>query len=188
MGASFIFHGLAAEFARSLGTSQPAAARYLDLLVDTFVVRKLRPWHENLKKRQVKSPKTYLEDTGLLHALLNLPQRRDLDGHPQVGVSWEWFAMKAVMTRLGADRNECYFWATHQGAQLDLLVVRGRHRHGFEFKRSSAPTMTASMRIALADLRLDSLTVIHAGETTYPMGAGVRAVAFGDLGGQIRPL
>ena len=185
------YHGQlfnAAEFARSLGTSQPTAARYLDLLVDTFVVRRLRPWHENLKKRQVKSFKTYLEDTGILHALLNLPSRRDLEGHPKVGASWESFVMSAVIACLGARANECFFWATHQGAELDLLVVRGRHRHGFEIKRSTAPTLSASMRVALSDLGLDSLTVVHAGDVTYPMAARVRAVAFGDLGVQVKPL
>ena len=185
------YHGQlwnAAEFARSLGTSQPTAARYLDLLVDTFVIRKLRPWHENLKKRQVKSPKTFLEDTGLLHALLNLPRQRDLEGHPKVGASWESFAMSAVITRLGVRFDECYFWATHQGAELDLLVVRGRRRHGFEIKRNSAPTLSASMRSALSDLRLDSLSVVHAGEDTYPMAARVRALAFRDIGTELRPL
>ena len=185
------YHGQlwnAAEFARSLGTSQPTAASYLDLLVDTFIVRKLRPWHENLKKRQVKSPKTYLEDTGLLHALLNLPQKRDLEGHPKVGASWESFAMSAVIARLGARPEECYFWATHQGAELDLLVVRGRHRHGFAFKRHSAPVITASMRVALSDLGLESLTVVHAGDATYPMAQRLRAVPFPKLSTELRPL
>ena len=185
------YHGQtwnAAELARSLGVSQPTAQNYLDLLVATFVARKLRPWHENLKKRQVKSPKVYLEDTGVLHALLNLSDQRDLEGHPKVGASWEWFALRAVVARLRARWDECYFWATHQGAELDLLVVRGRRRRGFEFKRSSAPTMTASMRIALRDLCLDSLDIVHAGDETYPLAKRARAVAFADVGAEIHPL
>jgi len=185
------YHGQlwnAAEFARSLGTSQPTATRYLDVLVDTFVVRKLNPWHENLKKRQVKSPKVYLEDTGLLHALLNLPQQLDLERHPKVGASWESFAMNALIARLGARADECYFWATHQGAELDLLVVRGRRRLGFEIKRNSAPKLSASMRIALKDLRLDSLSVVHGGDVSYPMAAKVRAVALRDISTELRTL
>jgi hypothetical protein len=185
------YHGQtwnAAEVARSLGVSQPTAGRYLDLLAHTFVVRKLRPWHENLKKRQVKSPKVYLEDTGILHALLNLPRQRDLDGHPKVGASWEWFALRTVVARLGARWDECHFWATHQGAELDLLVVRGRRRWGFEFKRSSAPSMTASMRIALCDLGLHSLDVVHAGSRTYRMSRDVRAVALDDVEAEIASL
>ncbi len=185
------YHGQtwnASELARSLGVSQPTAARYLDLLVDTYVVRKLRPWHENLKKREVRSPKVYLEDTGILHSLLNLPSMRDLVSHPKVGASWEFFAMRAAIARLGARWDECYFWATHQGAELDLLVVRGRRRYGVEFKRSSAPTMTASMRIALSDLGLTSLRVVHAGEASYPMAAGVRAVALADLSTEFKPI
>jgi len=177
----------AAEIARSLGVSQPTSGRYLDVLVDTFVARKLRPWHENLKKRQVRSPKVDLGDEGLLHALLNLPTQRDLEGHPKVGASWESFAMREVVHRLGVRWDECCFWATHQGVELDLLVVRGRRRLGFEFKRTTAPRLTRSMRTALADLSLDALAVVHAGQVSFPLAPKVRAVAWADRMREIRP-
>lgn len=176
------------ELARSLGVSQPTVRTYLGLLEATFVVRRLQPWHENLKKRQVKAPKLYLEDTGLLHCLLNLPTQFDLDGHPKVGASWESFAMGAVVSRLGARWDECYFWATHQGAELDLLVVRGRKRLAFEFKRTTAPRTTSSMRIAMDDLGLPSLRVVHLGDHTFPMAEKITAVAFRDLEANLRPL
>jgi len=178
------YHGQifnASVLGRSLGVSAPTVVRYLDLLVATFVVRRLRPWHANIKKRQVKSPKIYINDTGLLHALLNLPQRLDLDRHPKVGASWESFAMNEVVAQLGARWDECSFWATHQGAELDLLVVRGRRRLGFELKRSSAPRLTPSMRIAARDLSLTRLTVIHAGKDSYPLARHIRAVPLSRL-------
>ena len=106
--------------------------RYLDLLEATFMVRTLQPWHENLAKRQVKAPKVYLADSGLLHTLLDIDEPRQLFRHPKVGASWEGFCIDAVLRRLGARRGEAHFWATHAGAELDLLVVRGRRRLGFE--------------------------------------------------------
>ena len=133
------------ELGRSLGVGSKAIRSYLDALVCTFVVRRLRPWHENLKKRQVKSPKVYVEDTGLLHALLNLPERIDLERHPKVGASWESFAMAEVVARPKGrcpGPDDC---KPHQGAELDLLVVRGRRRYGFEFKRTVAPRVTKSV-------------------------------------------
>ncbi len=165
-----------AEFARNFGVGNHAVRRYLDFLTDTFVVRQLRPWHENLSKRQVKSPKVYVADTGLLHSLLAIDTALDLERHPKVGASWEWFAIQTVTRRLGARPDECYFWATHASAELDLLVVRGERRLGFEIKRTTAPTVTPSMRIALQDLRLESLTVLHAGRATWQMADRIRAV------------
>jgi predicted AAA+ superfamily ATPase len=176
------------ELGRALGVGHPTIARHLDALVSTFVVRRLRPWHENIKKRQVKSPKVYVEDNGLLHALLNLSGRIDLERHPKVGASWESFAMAEVVGLLGVRPEECWFWATHQGAELDLLIVRGRRRWGFEFKRTSAPEVTASMRVALRDLGLVRLDVIHAGEHSFPMAPKVRAIAARDLGSALKPL
>ena len=178
----------ASELGRSLGVSDATVRRYLDLLQGTFVVRLLRPWHENLAKRQVKSPKVYITDSGLLHALLGVGSMHDLLGHPRAGASWEGLLLAQVVLRLGARPDECYFWGTHQGAELDLLVVRGRRRLGFEFKRSEAPEPTPSMRIALADLKLDQLTVVHAGKESWPMAAKVRAVAAARLLDEVAPL
>lgn len=166
-----------AEIGRSLGVTPTTGRRYLDILTSALVLRQLPPWFENLGKRQVKSPKVYLTDSGLLHALLNLETHHELSGHPKVGASWEGFALTEVTTRIGARPEECFFWATHSGAELDLLVVRGNRRLGFEFKHSALPKMTRSMHIALADLRLDRLDVIHTGEHTFPLGENVRAVS-----------
>lgn len=184
-------HGQAwngAEFARSLGVSLPTVRRWLDLLVSTFLVRVLTPWSENLSKRQVKAPKVWIADPGLLHALLGIGDRESLLGDPKVGLSWEGFAMAAVVRRLGALREECHFWATHAGAELDLLVVRGRRRIGFEFKRTSAPEATRSMRIAMEDLRLGDLVVVHGGRESFPMGKGIRALALGRVLDDLPPL
>ena len=166
------YHGQiwnAAEFARSFGVSDMTVRRYLDLLAGTFVVRVLPPWHENLAKRQVKSPKVYLADSGLLHALLNLGTREDLERHPKVGASFEGFALDAVVSRLGARRDERFFSATPAGAGLDLLIVRGRTRIGVEVKRTVAPAVTPSMRIALQDLRLSRSTSSTPGPDTFPL-------------------
>lgn len=167
----------ASEFGRNFGVSDKTVRRYLDALTAAFVVRQLQPWHENLKKRQVKSPKVYVADTGLLHALLDLDTRDALEHHVKVGASWESLAIDTVTRRLGARPRECHFWATHAGAELDLFVLRGRTRLGFEIKRTAAPGLTPSMRSALSDLKLDRLDVIHAGADTYPLAERVRAVA-----------
>jgi len=151
-------------------------------------VRQLQPWSENLAKRQVKAPKVYLADTGMLHTLLGLPTADAVKSHPRVGASWEWFAMSAVIRRLGARESKCWFWATHQGAELDLLVTDGTKRRGFEFKRTVAPVVTKSMRIAMQDLRLGSLDVVHAGDDTFQMGDRIRAVALGRVLDDVEPL
>ncbi len=185
------YHGQAwnaSELARSFGVSDMTVRRYLDLLAATFVVRVLPPWHENLAKRQVKAPKVYLADSGLLHALLGIRSRDDLEGHPKVGASWEGFGLAAVVDRLQARRSECFFWATYGGAELDLLVVRGRKRLGFEFKRTTAPAVTPSMRTALEDLRLARLDVIHAGDHTFSLAPRIRAVALSRLLEDLQPL
>jgi predicted AAA+ superfamily ATPase len=185
------YHGQtwnASELGRAFGTSDASVRRYLDLLTSTFVVRQLLPWHENLSKRQVKAPKVYLADSGLLHALLGLRDREALLGHPKVGASWEGFVLNEVLTQLRAEPEEAHYWATYAGSELDLLVVRGRQRLGFEFKRTEAPRISPSMRSALADLRLDELTVLHAGEKTFPLAERVRAVAARHLLDEIEPL
>jgi len=178
----------ASEFARSFGVADTTVRSYLDLLTSALVVRQLPPWHENISKRQVKAPKVYIADSGILHTLLNLTNLEDLNGHPKLGASWEGFVLKEVIRRLGARREECFFWATHGGAELDLLVVRGRQRLGFEFKRTSAPRVTKSMRVALKDLKLGRLDVVHAGEETYDLSGGIRAVALSRLLDDLTPL
>ncbi len=169
------------ELARAFGVTPATVRRYLDLMTSALVLRQLQPWFENLGKRQVKSPKVYIIDSGLLHALLNLETHEDLTGHPKIGASWEGFALNEVTTRIGARPEECFFWATHGGAELDLLVIRGRRRWGFEFKHSALPKMTRSMHSALADLRLDRLDVVHTGEHTFPLTDSVRALALTRL-------
>ena len=152
-----------------------------DLLVDTFMIRLLPPWSQNVGKRIVKSPKLYFRDSGLLHHVLGIRDGNDLVRHVKVGASFEGFALQELTRHLRIDRRECFFWATHQGAELDLLVVRGSRRFGFEFKHTVAPEATKSMHIAMQDLDLDRLDVIHLGKDTYPLGKGIRAVAFERL-------
>lgn len=160
--------------ARSMGISEPTIRRYLDILTQTLMVRQLQPWHENLGKRQVKAPKIYFRDTGLLHALMNVQSLAQLATHPQSGASWEGFALEQVL-RL-AKPDQAFFWATHQGAELDLLMLRGSERIGVEFKRSAAPKVTPSMRIAMDDLKLDALYVMYPGLYRYPMADRIEAV------------
>jgi predicted AAA+ superfamily ATPase len=169
------------QIASSFGVSQPTIRNYLHILAETFVVTILPPWHENIRKRQVKSPKLYISDSGLLHALLDLKDLRDVERHPQLGASWEGFAISAITQHLGASSDQCYFWATHQGAELDLLVVQGSKRFGFEIKRTVAPKKTKSMLLAMDALGLKQLEVVHSGKATYQLDSHIRAVAFSDL-------
>ena len=169
----------AAEAARSLGVTEPTARRYLDILTGLFMVRQLRPWHQNLKKRQVKSPKVYLRDSGLLHALLGLASEREVLSHPKAGASWEGFAIEEALRTVRSEA--AYFWATHTGAELDLLLfVRGR-RYGVEVKFQDAPRLTPSMRIALEDLGLRRLTVLYPGDRRYQLERRVDVVPLAEL-------
>jgi predicted AAA+ superfamily ATPase len=145
------------------------------------VIRQLPPWHETIGKRQVKAATVYVRDSGLLHALLNLPTHDDLVSHPKVGAYWEGFIIEEIITQLRSHTSECFFWRTYQGAKLDLLVVRGRQRIGFEIKHTSAPALTPSMRLAATDLKLDALHVIHAGAHAYSMAERIRAVPAAHL-------
>ena len=165
------------ELARAFGVSHHVVRRYLDALESTFMVRALKPWSANLGKRQVKSPKIYIRDSGLLHQLLGIDTRTELERHPKVGASWEGFVIENLIQTLGVDERQCYFWATHAGAEIDLIVQRGGRLRGFEVKRTSSPAITRSMRTAVADLPLHSLDVIHAGADTFPLARGIRAVA-----------
>lgn len=176
------------EIARSLAVSEASVRRYVDLLTSALVLDQLQPWHENLSKRQVRSPKVFVTDSGLLHVLLGIETHEELTGHPKLGASWEGFAMKQVVRQLGLRSSECYFWATHAGAELDLLVVKGRRRWGFEFKRTSQPKVTRSMATAIDDLGLRGLTVIHAGADSFPLSKKIRAVALARIGSDLESL
>ncbi|MGD0309961.1 MAG: ATP-binding protein [Acidobacteriota bacterium] len=169
----------AAEAARSLGVSEPTARRYLDLLAGLFMVRQLQPWHENLNKRQVRACKVYVRDSGLLHTLLGLISDREVLSHPKVGASWEGFAIETVLELVRPEA--AYFWATHTGAELDLLFLKRGRRYGVEMKFQDAPRLSPSMRIALEDLRLDHLTVIYPGEVRYALGDCVSVVPLAEL-------
>jgi predicted AAA+ superfamily ATPase len=173
-----------ARFASSFGVSDTSVRRYLDLLTSALVVRQLQPWHENVGKRQVRAPKVYLSDSGLLHALLDLEDRIAVERHPVLGASWEGFVLAQLDAAIGARPDQRYFWATHAGAELDLLVVRGSTRIGVEIKRTAAPRMTASLRSAIATLRLDRAYLVHAGEHSFPLRNGVEAVAAAEIPGR----
>ena len=166
----------AAEVARSLGVSAPTVNSYLDTLVDSLLVRKLTPWFEDLKKRQVKAPKVYLTDTGLLHSLLRLDTQPALLGHPKAGASWEGFAMQEALRMLSVAWEDCHYWATHRGAEIDLLAFARGRRIGVEFKRTSAPRMTRSLHSALADLKLDRIFMIFPGHDRFRLHERVEAV------------
>jgi predicted AAA+ superfamily ATPase len=170
----------AAEPARSLGVSEPTVRRYLDLLAGLFMVRQLRPWHENISKRQVKAPKVYLRDSGLLHQLLGVRSEKELLAHPKCGASWEGYAIEEAMKLVQPE--EAYFWATHQGAELDLFLLKDGHRLGVEVKRTDAPTLTPSMRIAMDNLKLEHLIVLYPGPSRYALSDGVTVLPLAVLG------
>ena len=167
----------ASEFGRSFGVADTTVRRYLDMLAGALVVRQLQPWHENIKKRQVKAPRIYIRDTGLLHALLGIGDLTSLNSHPKSGASWEGLLLETVIEQLGLSEERTFFWSVHSGAELDLLVSRGRHRIGVEIKRTTAPKVTRSMRTAALDLNLAEVVVIHAGAESYRLARNVRAVA-----------
>ena len=176
------YHGQvwnAADPARSLGVNESTVRRYLDWLTQAFLVRQLQPWFANLGKRQVKAPKIYLRDSGLLHELLGIADPGALARHPKCGASWEGFALDQVLRIARPD--EAYFWATHAGAELDLLMFKDGRRVGVEFKRSDAPHLTPSMRIALDDLALDALYVVYPGDRRYALAPRVQAVPLAAL-------
>jgi uncharacterized protein len=168
-----------AELARALAVSESTVRRYLDLLTGVFMVRQLPPWFENLSKRQVKAPKVFVRDSGLLHALLGIANQRDLELHPKVGASWEGYAVEEVLKALQPD--EAYYWATHQGAELDLLLFKHGRRLGVECKRKDAPTLTPSMRIALNDLNLDRLVVVYPSERRYALTDRVEVIPLVEM-------
>ena len=170
-----------AELARALSVSESTVRRYLDLLSGIFMIRQLPAWFENLGKRQIKAPKIFVRDSGLLHSLLGIGNRRDLEFHPKVGASWEGFAIEEVIKAINPD--DAYFWGTHQGAELDLLLLKNGVRIGVECKRTDAPTLTQSMQIALSDLKLDHLLVVYPGEHRYAISEEVEAIPLAQLVG-----
>ena len=177
-----------AEFARAFGVSHATVRRYLDLLTSVFVVRQLQPWFENISKRQVRSPKVYIGDSGILHSLLGLTTRTDIVSHPKVGASWEGFVIRQIAHLLRVPAERCFHWSTHTGAKLDLFVMDGARRYGFEVRRSEAPRLTRSMRSALETLNLDRLDVVHAGTERYRLADGVRALPAAELANTLGPL
>jgi predicted AAA+ superfamily ATPase len=169
-----------AEPARNLGIAETTVRKYLDVLADAMLVRVLRPWHENVAKRQVRSPKVYFRDSGLVHTLLGIDTRVDLLRNPRVGATWEGVVIEECIRQMGETMTP-YFWRTSNGAELDLLLVRGDNRIGIEVKRADAPRMTPSMRTALTELRLDRLTVYYPGQVRYALSDEVDVVPTAEL-------
>jgi predicted AAA+ superfamily ATPase len=177
------YHGQtwnAAEPARALGVSESTTRRHLDLLTDALMVRQLQPYHVNISKRQVKAPKIYVRDSGLLHQLLGIDSPKTLMTHPKVGASWEGFVIEQVLMTVNHD--EAFFWATHQGAEIDLVLRRGSELLGVECKRTDAPRMTPSIRVALKDLNLARVAVLYPGSKRFPIAEHVEAVPLRILG------
>jgi predicted AAA+ superfamily ATPase len=174
------------EIGKSLGVSNTAIRHYLGILTGTFMVRELHPWYENIKKRQVKTPKIYFRDTGILHSLLNIHNQAMLVDSPKCGASWEGFALEQVITYHAVDNESCYFWSVHAGAEVDLLIIQGEKRIGFEFKYNSSPRLTKSMQTAYDTLKLNSLVVIYPGMDDYPLAAGnIRAIGLEKYLGKV---
>ena len=171
----------ASELGRSLGFSAKTIKRYVDILSGTFMVRQLQPWFENIGKRQVKSCKIYMRDSGVFHTLLGIKNKSDLLQQPKLGASWEGFALEQVISAVGAENEECYFWATHQQAELDLLIIKDGKRLGFEFKYSAAPKVSKSMKIAQDNLKLNSLQVVYPGNIDYPLDKGIEVIGLDNF-------
>jgi len=176
------YHGQifnASEIARSLGISDHMVRKYLDILAGTFMVRVLLPWFENLNKRQVKSPKIYFRDSGILHALLEIEKQEQLNTNPRLGAFWEGFALEQII--VAYDEQDCFFWATQADAELDLLMMKQGKRIGFEIKYTDAPKVTKSMKIALQDLKLDQLIIIYPGDQEFPLADKIVACGLGVI-------
>jgi predicted AAA+ superfamily ATPase len=163
-----------AEPARSLGISEPTVRRYLDILTGLYMIRQLQPWHANLKKRQIKAPKIYFRDTGLLHQLLGIRSEQELFSHPKCGASWEGYVIEEVLKTINPDEN--YFWGTHNGAEIDLVMVKDGRMLAVECKWVDAPRLTPSMRIAREDLKLERIAVVYPGTRRYALAENIHAV------------
>jgi uncharacterized protein len=178
------YHGQmfnASEIGNSMDLSYHTIKKYCDILTGTFMVRQLAPWYENIAKRQVKSKKIYFRDSGILHVLLNVPDRSMLLTHPKIGASWEGFAVEAIINKLKVNAQDCYFWGIHNQAELDLLIVQGTTRLGFEFKFSKSPKLTPSMRIAYETLNLEKLFVIYPGDKRIRLTPAIECVGLEDF-------
>lgn len=176
------YHGQtwnAAEIGRSMGLSDKTVRSYLDILSGAFMIRQLQPWFENLGKRQVKSSKVYFRDTGLLHSMLDIPDRHTLLGHPKVGASWEGFAIEQALQILRP--NAAYFWGTHAGAEIDLVFQYQGRRFGMEVKFTEAPALTPSMRMAVSEMNLDQLWIVYPGNDAYPVTDKISALPLQKL-------
>ena len=172
------YHGQmfkASEIGKSLSISDHTARKYLDILVGTFMIRLLPPWFENIDKRQVKLPKVYFKDSGILHALVGLRNESELNVYPKLGFFWEGFALEEIIRQCHAAAEECYFWGTQGGAELDLLILKDGKRIGYEFKYSDHPKLTPSMKISQQDLKLDHLYVVYPGKHEFPLAEGITA-------------
>lgn len=169
------------ELGRALGISHASVKRYVDLLTDALVVWQLKPWFQNIGKRQVKAPKVYMKDTGLLHSLYGVESINGLETHPKIGASWEGFVISEILANLNIDTDDAYFWSTHTGAELDLLMFVDGHPYGFEIKRTTTPKVTPSMRHSLNDLSLKYLFVIHAGDYEIDLHEQIKAIPFNRL-------
>jgi predicted AAA+ superfamily ATPase len=183
------YHGQVAKLSdigRSLGENHTTIRRHLDILEGALVLRQLQPWHENVGKRQVKSPKVYVRDTGILHTLLGLGNAATIESHPKLGASWEGFITERIIEMFG-DRN-CMFWATQAGAELDLLVLHQGKRYGFEIKYADAPKTTKSMREAIKTLELTKLFIAYPGSKSYVVDEHIEAVGIVDLEAKLRNL
>jgi hypothetical protein len=167
------------ELARSLDTSEPAVHRYLDLLTGAFLVRQLQPWFTNVAKRQVRAPKVYLRDSGILHTFLGIESWTDLLGHPKFGASWEGFALEQILSVIGT--RFAYFWGTHAGAELDLLLRHGGKYYGVEFKAGDAPGMSKSLHVALQDLKLEHAWIVYTGKHTYRVHEKVEVMPLAEF-------
>lgn len=166
----------ASEIARSIDVTNKTSNRYLDILTGTFMIRRLSPWFENLSKRQVKSPKIYFRDSGIFHAILGIKNQTELLQHPKLGFSWEGLAIETVIKSYEAYEEDCYFWGTNSGAELDLLIIKNNKKHGFEFKFTDFPRVSKSMHIALEDLKLETLTVIIPGNSKFLLHDKIQVV------------
>lgn len=175
------------ELGRSFGASDNTIRRYLDLLSSTFMIRQLPPWHENIKKRQVKAPKIYIRDSGIFHSLLGVEHAAALQFHPKLGPSWEGFAMESIIRHYGAAEGECYFWSVYGRAELDLLIFSGSARVGFEIKHTDAPKITRSLRTAQEDLKIDELYIVYPGNECFPLDQGIYAAGLEILTGHAFP-
>jgi len=178
------YHGQiwnASELGRAMGFSDKTMLSYLDILSGTFMIRQLMPWHENLSKRQVKAPKIYFRDSGILHQLLSLTDFQALNGHPRVGASWEGFALEQTLNIL--ETRQIYFWSTYSGAELDLFFLHDGRRYGVEFKYSEAPVATKSIHSALETLNLEHLWIVYPGNTQYPVHEKITVLPLQNIGG-----